>query len=604
MFNNIIYFLIVLLIFEISYPENGNDGSFIYSLSMILFLWGVLAIYCRAGFNRLLRLLDTGKQEGLAGRYHALILRLSILAIMIFAMDVYIFNLKYWLRMIPLADKFSVFQGIPAVTLFLFYLSTIWYFAYPVYVPVFQSKVTRRPFIISNIKLNIPVLFPWLILTFLSDLLVVNHWSGPGNILDRPGGEMLFYAVFMCALAIIMPPFIQYWWECRPLESSERVDELKKFLNELRFRYADLLRWPLFEGRMMTAAIMGVIPRLRYILITDSLMETLNLDELKAVLAHETGHARYRHMLVYIILLLGYMFLSFGLFDIFTYLLASLPYFLKTLAGNSSHAANSFYLVLSFPILLSIFIYFRFIMGFFMRNFERQADLYSAVVMGNPLHTINSLEKIALFSGRIRDLPSWHHFSIRERVECLLETLKRPDLLKRHNRFIAISFIIYLVCTLGLGYLLNFSPLKQNLYYRMAGKALKEDVLKDPENINLLQSLAMFYHETEKYNEAKDAYERILKLDDNQATALNNLAWLLVTCPDEGLRDPQRALTLALKAVELEKIPTFLDTLAEAYWANGSKERAIETIKEAISLEKEDSSYYQGQLKRFSSHPE
>jgi tetratricopeptide (TPR) repeat protein len=183
-----------------------------------------------------------------------------------------------------------------------------------------------------------------------------------------------------------------------------------------------------------------------------------------------------------------------------------------------------------------------------MRNFERQADLYSENIMGTPFHTVNSLEKIALLSGRIRDLPSWHHFSIKERVECLLDTLKKPDLARRHNRFIAISFVIYLICTLGLGYLLNFSPLKQDLYYRMAGKTLHEQVIKEPDNIILLQGLAMFYHERGKYSDAKAVYERILELDSKQPTALNNLAWLLATVPDDKLKDPKKALTATISS--------------------------------------------------------
>ena len=599
MFNNIIYFLIVLLIFEISYPGNSNDSPLVYNLAMILSCWAVLAIYCRAGFNRLLRLSRTGQDSGLASGYHALVLRLSILAVFLFIMDVYIFDLKYWLQEIPQANKFTVLQGIPAIALFLAYLSTIWYFAYPVYVPAFQARLTRRSFIVSNIKLNLPILFPWLILTFIYDLITLYHWSGPGGLLDRTEGQMILFSVFLCVLVILMPPLIQYWWGCRPFESSDRIEQLKDFLNGIRFKYAELLRWPIFEGRMMTAAIMGIVPRLRYILITDSLMEILSLDELKAVLAHEAGHAKYRHMLFYIVFMLGYMFLSFGLFDIFTYLLASLPYFIKTAAEGGTHAVNLFYMVLSLPILLSMFIYFRFLFGFFMRNFERQADLYSAVVMGSPFPTINSLEKIALFSGKIRDIPSWHHFSIKERVECLAATLEKPDLIRRHNRFIVLSFAIYLISMAGLGCLLNFSPLKQSLYYKMAGNTLQEEILKTPDNITMLQTLAMLYHETGKYREAINTYDRILMLDIMQPTTLNNLAWLLVTVPDKKLRDPERALTLAGKAVELEMSPVFLDTLAEAYWVNGSTEKAVETIKKAILLEKKDATYYQKQLDKF-----
>jgi len=68
---------------------------------------------------------------------------------------------------------------------------------------------------------------------------------------------------------------------------------------------------------MMTAGIMGIVPRYRYILVTDSLLETLSLEELKAVLAHEMGHAKYRHLLFYILFFVGYMVLSFGLSDLF-----------------------------------------------------------------------------------------------------------------------------------------------------------------------------------------------------------------------------------------------------------------------------------------------
>ena len=40
--------------------------------------------------------------------------------------------------------------------------------------------------------------------------------------------------------------------------------------------------WPIFAGDTLTAAIMGILPRLRYILITRSLLDLLEIDELKA----------------------------------------------------------------------------------------------------------------------------------------------------------------------------------------------------------------------------------------------------------------------------------------------------------------------------------
>jgi len=606
MFNNIIYFIIVLLIFNVSYPDGTPEDSVSYHVLMLMMTWFVFLGYCRFGFQRLLHGSKGERAEngGSTGEYHGLIFRLSILAIFLFALDVHMFHMKYWFKIIPIIKLFSVLQGILALTLFLSYLGTIWFFAHPAYTAIFKTNITRRAFIISNFKLNMPILFPWLVLSFVHDMISISPWSCLQSFLTKPEGQITFFAIFLSLLMIFMPRFIQYWWGCKPLEPSDRVNELKAFLREKRFRYRDLLKWPIFEGRMMTAGIMGFIPRYRYILVTDALMEILSVEELKAVMAHEVGHAKYRHLLFYILFFLGYMVLSFGLFDLFFYFFATQPFFIEMLGSGESHGTNLFYLFLSIPILFTMFIYFRYVMGFFMRNFERQADLHSADTMGSPKPTISSLEKIALLSEKSRDLPSWHHFSIKERVDYLWRMLKDRGLVKRHNRFVFLSFAVYLISVTGLGYLLNFSPMKQKFEYHLIGRSLHQQLKKEPNNIHLHQNLAMLYHKMGRYEDAINGYERIILLDKTQAVALNNLAWLLVTVPDEELRDPKKALILAGSAVALERSPVFLDTLAEAYYVNGLIDEAIKTIKEAILLANEGVGYYEKQLKKFMAQTE
>lgn len=598
MFNNIIYFIIVLLVFNISFPENSQDRSLSYSLGMLFLCWLVFSCYCRVGFGRLLRRNKEGGNGRLTSEYHGMVLRLSILAIFMFGLDVYIFSLKYWIQTIPGLKQFSVLQGVIAVALFIFYLATIWYFAHPVYTLAFQAKLKRRSFIVSNFKLNLPILFPWLLLSLVYDLISLSPWAGPESFLGRPEGQMIFFALFLCALMVFMPQLIRYWWGCVPFDPSDRIDEVKRFLDDMRFRYRGLLKWPIFEGRIMTAGIMGIIPRYRYILVTDSLVEILSAPELKAVMAHEVGHAKYRHLLFYVFFFLGYMVLSFGLFDIIEKLLILHPYFFKLSNSGEAGNKNLYYIFLAIPILLTMVVYFRFLLGFFMRHFERQADLYSSVVMGSPMPAISALEKIALLSGKSRDLPSWHHFSIKERVDCLWRSLKEPGLVRRHNRFVAVSFFTYLICIICLGGLLNFGPLKRDIDYRLVSNIIEQRLNKDPDNTLMLQNLAILYHKMDRYGEAINTYESLL-LVERRRVVLNNLAWLLVTAPDESLRAPQRALALAKEAVSMERAPIYLDTLAEAYYVNGSIDKAVETSKEAISLEPEDHTYFKKQLKRF-----
>lgn len=604
MFNNIIYFIVVLLIFSINYPDKAPESSFLF-FSIVFFLtWLIFAGYCRFGFRDLerqsnQRIHPAQDDAPLIGRYQGLIAKLSVLAIFLFALAVYLLNLKCWLQMIPGFKGFSSLQGLFALALFFFYLSTIWYFAYPSYKTIFKAGITRSSFIRSNLKLNIPILFPWMILSIVYDLLYLTRLSGPEGLLNNVGGQIIFFAVFLTLLMIFMPGMIQYWWGCKPLKASEKGEQLKAFLRERGFKYRYLLEWPIFEGRMMTAGIMGIVPRYRYILVTESLLEILSIEELKAVLAHEMGHAKYRHLLLYVLFFLGFMVISFGLSDIFFYLLALHPFFMKMIAGKDPQAISLFYLSLSVPMVMTLFVYFRYIMGFFMRNFERQADLYSVVAMGTSRPIISSLEKLAHASGKSRNLPSWHHFSIRERVDCLWQSLRDPGLIRRHNRFVAIWFSIYLVCMAGMGYFLNFSPMKGYLSYSLVRKVVTRELLNDPDNIALHQSLAMLCHEMGKYREAIKVYEKIIDLDPGQAVSLNNLAWLLVTAPDRDLRDEGRALDLAKRAVALKRSPEFLDTLAEAYYANGLVREALETIEQAIAIATKNRAYYEKQLQKF-----
>jgi Zn-dependent protease with chaperone function len=604
MFNNIIYFIVVLLIFNISYPDTASKDSFFFFLLQLFLSWLLFAVYCDRIFRNLKRRLDnrdgSGQNDGrLTARYQKLTVRLSVLAIFLFALAVYFFNLKYWIQMIPGFDRFSVLQGIFALALFLFYLTTIWHIAYPAYNRIFRPGITLRAFIVSNLRLNLPILFPWFSLSLVYDLMGLSPWAGPGSFIHSVEGQIVFFAAFLMLLMIFMPRIIQYWWGCKPFGNSEKAAKLRTFLNDKGFKYRGLLSWPIFEGRMMTAGIMGIIPRYRYILVTDSLMDVLSVGELKGVVAHEMGHAKYRHLPFYLLFFLGFMIVSFGSTDIFFYLIYSHPFFIKIISQNDPQTMNFFYLFLAFPMLITLLVYFRYVMGFFMRNFERQADLYAAVTIGSPEPLISSLEKIAYLAGNSRNLPSWHHFSIKERVACLWRNHNDPTLVKRHNRFVLTAFLVYLGCMGCLGYFLNFGPVKHHLTYSLAEKIISQELLKEPDNMRLYQNLAIVYQEMGKEKEAIQTYEKILAHDPDQAVTLNNLAWLLVTAADKELRDEIRGLQLAKKAVSLKRNPVFLDTMAEAYYANGAMQEAIKTIKEALAMAVGKKEYYKKQLRKF-----
>ena len=103
----------------------------------------------------------------------------------------------------------------------------------------------------------------------------------------------------------------------------------------------------------------------------------------------------------------------------------------------------------------------------------------------------------------------------------------------------------------------------------------------------------------EKQALAEEAYEKALAVEPAHAEVLNNLAWLLVTSKDPNWYDPQTALALARQAAELKPVAHVLDTLAEAYFANGEKDEAIRFGRMALELARMDKPYFEKQLERF-----
>src|SRR5262249_35104392 len=97
--------------------------------------------------------------------------------------------------------------------------------------------------------------------------------------------------------------------------------------------------------------------------------------------------------------------------------------------------------------------------------------------------------------------------------------------------------------------------------------------------------------------EAVAELEEALRLSPSYLEVANNLAWLLATAPDPGLRDPGRALEVAEQALAIADAPPGLepqerpaapDTPAAAQAAAGRFEDAVGTA--ALGLELADRS--------------
>ena len=86
-----------------------------------------------------------------------------------------------------------------------------------------------------------------------------------------------------------------------------------------------------------------------------------------------------------------------------------------------------------------------------------------------------------------------------------------------------------------------------------------------------------------KYGEAIEGYREALRHPPTSHEALNDLAWLLATCPEAKYRDGAEAVQLAERACELTRYEKtiYIGTLAAAYAEAGRFAEAISAAQRA-----------------------
>jgi hypothetical protein len=180
---------------------------------------------------------------------------------------------------------------------------------------------------------------------------------------------------------------------------------------------------------MANAAIVGFTPRSRVVLLSDALLSHLGPRELAAVFAHEIGHAKRHHALI------------FGGFALFLFVGADLIF------GRAGVEGEGLALTLFAGVLLLWFLSF----GWLSRRFELEADLVSVEVMGGSRPLIDALEHVS--GAHARRKKSWRHFSVHDRVAFLERVELDPSLgvrLRRRLRRWSLVGLCLTVAVVGL----------------------------------------------------------------------------------------------------------------------------------------------------------
>jgi Zn-dependent protease with chaperone function len=602
MFDNFLYLIIVLLIYSTYQPPDAPRLHFetaFFGAAIFAFFFRMMI---RKRLRRFVREETAVPHAYLDRRFDASVRQLSISAIVLFAVDLYGFELPAYFVNLPFLNRAPTLVAFLFLGIFVAYMAMIWSEAYEAQESVHLRGGSKKTYIVSNISMAVPVLMPWLVLSATVDFINLLPFDAPKRFMASSEGETFFFISFLFFITLLGPFFIQRLWHCRPLEVGYWRDRIKELGQRAGCRFADIVYWPIFGGRMITAGVMGLVRKFRYLLVTEALFSYLTPDEVDAVIAHEIGHVKKRHMLFYLLFFGGYLLFYYSVFEILLSFIFITPAFRWLIQTSGISLATATEVVVLIMAIFLFFLYFRYIFGYFMRNFERQADAYVYTLFQSAAPLISTFEKIAYTSAEGPDKPSWHHFSITERIDYLEKCEADRRYVRRQDRKVTFSisaFVVVLLCVGVTGYQLNFGGMGKRLSGHFLEKMILGQMAENKADAGAIKALADLYLDRKDYENAVTYYYRALKLEPANANTLNNLAWLYATAEDPAYRKPDKALSLAISAARIEPAPYILDTLAECYYLNKDFEEAFEASSRALSAATEEKTYFSKRLEKF-----
>ncbi|MCA1786539.1 MAG: peptidase, partial [Desulfobacteraceae bacterium] len=220
MFSTVIYFLVALIIYATSELFDGTDPGSAAGWLESLVLAVVFFLICRLSFRRLSPSRARPENVNPDRAVSSAISRLSVLALMVYGVNIYVFRLNTAFSHVRLFQIIPTLEALLFLGLFVLYLIMIWHAAYPVQKSWFSRPMTRRQYIVSQLSFSLPALLPWLCLSLCVDLIGLVPYPPLKQALIHPAGEIAMIVLFMAGIAVFGPVFIKTVWQCRPLEKG------------------------------------------------------------------------------------------------------------------------------------------------------------------------------------------------------------------------------------------------------------------------------------------------------------------------------------------------------------------------------------------------
>lgn len=226
----------------------------------------------------------------------------------------------------------------------------------------------------------------------------------------------LLIAFFMIGANILYPNFIApIFNKFEKLEDKEITDGLKELARKSGFELSEIYRVDAGKRDARLNAYFAGLGRSKRVALYDTLIQKLSKEQIFAVVAHELGHFKHKH----IFLAMGSML---GAFFILTYVFGSLGDIFYSSLGVVQNGAGG---VVIFLIFSSPALYLAMpLINYIYKKNEYEADDYAAAMgykeaMIEALKTLSRENKAFPYASKIKVFFDYTHPPITKRIEKL-----------------------------------------------------------------------------------------------------------------------------------------------------------------------------------------
>ncbi len=467
-----------------------SDGQGRWTVALVGGQLGLVALAAWAASRRAVRLLVESPQrpEPAQRSHHRAMTVLKVAVTAGFGFDMLATpwpDLVYGFR---LSAPLKLVADLVVMTPFFAGVLLVWWFAYPVdramrdrlgvslEADPARPVWSRRHFLNFNLRHHVLIVaVPISLVLFVSNLTEGYAGAIRAHLFGWPYAPDVLLGVFALMIFLAAPLMLRRIWLTHPLEPGPLRHRLEALCGRIGLRCREILVWN-SDGMMINAAVMGLSPRVRYVLLSDGLLETMDERQIEAVFGHEAGHIRLHHIEFFL------------MFAFVTMLLVSGAMEAMYRSGVSTTGVEIGGGVIAVAVWALGF-------GWVSRRFERQADLFGvrcvtpdaascavpcsvhpssmfpeALGEGSPASDPNgtrhahgvcataahwfatALDRVAVLNGIPHEERSWRHSSIGSRIRFLTSLANDPNRAAGFDRLIArIKRTLWIASVVGAG---------------------------------------------------------------------------------------------------------------------------------------------------------